>query len=549
LIWNVLAFGALISIFVAGFESGLFDAVFADESVRYIGETRVVSALPKQPVMKQEASLQWQIFYWVPTIILGLMLMFVFLFMFKFYSNIKLQHSAINRPESLPLLKMLRGGRGLTKAEVDLATGAARQRQVYEEFRAKNQSLRYEQNHRRLEDGYRVDESMILDIPDLNIREAFRDSTEDGWILGQLHNYQPRDGVNHPPFTKFNYKRSGHIGIIGGTGSGKTASSAMMVVHYAKKCGMHVIVLDGKGGMDWKKYSHIVEWHGMDKNNIHTKFAQINAVFQKRMSILEQYGAEDIYELPKRMPNIMVIVEEFGNAWVGLKNQDKKLHKEVEEITDSLYRMGRATGITLCLVDQAPQGWTQQMRGNTKYVLCYKLKGGVANTFNEYFADQLPAFGVFSQDNTFYRPWHAKADADMNSLPPLRGHYLNDKLLGMRTVPAIPDSNNGNAIGNGHSPEVGMVGTQEIAKGVRSGFEPIPPSLKRSFQRSRSWDDFCEEYIRIYPDTTQAQLRRAMDDLDAKGRGTKAFNGEAFRQWHRWHRDGNNSKAERVGGN
>ena len=58
--------------------------------------------------------------------------------------------------------------------------------------------------------------------------------------------------------------------------------------------------------------------------------------------------------------------------------------------------------------------------------------------------------------------------------------------------------------------------------------------------RLRCWESFCKGYLSIYPETTQAQLRKAMSKLD--GREPDTFKTEAFKWFHLYSPQGDKSK-------
>ena len=171
------------------------------------------------------------------------------------------------------------------------------------------------------------------------------------------------------------------------------------------------------------------------------------------------------------------------------------------------------------------------MRGNSKAVVCYKLKGWVANAFNEYHADKLPDVGMYSQDNVFYRPWHTEEEIDLTRLfPPLE-----------RTLLRRP-TNGTNAPTNGRILVVRTPTNGTNGEGGKVAKNVIPPSLQKSFVRSGNWAEFCEGYFKFYPDTTQAELRRVMVDVENTGKEPEAFKGVAFEMYHRYSSNGDRSK-------
>lgn len=379
---------------------------------------------------------------------------------------------------------------------------------------------------------------LVLPImPDITIREAIEQSTERAWVIGQATDAQPVPGFKEVGRLLTFDPRTSHVAIIGGTGSGKTASTGLLMALYARQFGIHPVLLDGKEGIDWGPLDGAVEWHSMTADTIEWQINAVMSVFQKRWDYLKDNGIPNIYKIPanKRPVPILLMMEEFGDVWAELRNSDKALYKEMGQKIDKLFRLARATGITLCLIDQSPEKWSQQMRGNAKFVVCYKLKGGVANAFNEYHVDKLPNVGVFSQDNIFYRPWHTEAEIELTRLfPPLERRLIRER---KRTV-----TNGNERPANGSLPVVRTNERSKSGGGNNTEIVPIPPSVKSSFVRSGSWHDVCVELFSVYPKMTQAQLRNSMVDIEGSGKESYQFKGVAFEMFHRYSPNGDRTK-------
>lgn len=369
----------------------------------------------------------------------------------------------------------------------------------------------------------------------ISLAEAIAQSDANNWIVGQATELQPVEGTNNAGRLSIFKPRNGHAAIIGGTGSGKTASTGLHFAFYARKFGYHPIVLDGKNGIDWRSAQGVVEWHNMTAESFEWQIEALTGIFRERWRMLEQSNTKTIYQLPaeRRPTPIVVIFEEFGDVWteaLGLRNKEER--NVLSQSVNHLFRLCRATGITLCLIDQAPEKWTQQMRGNAKFVTCYKLKGGVANAFNEYHVDKLPDVGMYSQDNVFYRPWHTEEEIDITRMFPPLGRTLLKRPANVTNalLPEVRTQTNGT---NDKSAEAG-----------KNDKKPVPPSLKKAFARSGDWAQFCKDYFDIYPDVTQAELRRIMVDVEATGKEPDAFKGVAFEMYHRFSPNGDRSKVK-----
>ncbi len=383
---------------------------------------------------------------------------------------------------------------------------------------------------------YTTEQPAVEQMPAaITLQQAINQSTERAWIIGQAADIQPTPEASKlaGQMLMFDY-RTTHAAIIGGTGSGKTESTAMLMVAYARKYNLHPIVLDGKEGIDWRAFNGVAEWHAMSVGTVVNQFDQLMTIFDRRWGWLQKNNLSTIYKATgKRPPTLFVIIEEFGSVWMTL---DKAARADLAQKVDRLFRLGRATGIVLCLIDQAPEKWTAQMRGNAKFVTCYKLKGMVANAFNEYHVDRLPHVGVFSQDNVFYNAWHTAELIDIRrEYPPLQWRCLKTPVETINDTEA--------PVNDGENDRLQVVETPVNAinaGGVSVDFLPIPPSLERSFMRLRCWESFCKGYLSIYPETTQAQLRKAMSNLD--GRDPDTFKTEAFKWFHMYSLQGDKSK-------
>lgn len=423
-----------------------------------------------------------------------------------------------------------RASRGMTRAEAELAGGVIDAKRRMVELRESEIKQRIEQRTQPQAQQNNL-LPVIVEKP-ITIQEAISRSTERSWVIGQAYTTQPTEEANQKAgqLLTMDY-RTTQAAIIGGSGSGKTESTAMLLVYNARKFGLHPIVLDGKEGLDWKSLNGTIEWHSMTKETANNQLDQIMAIFEERWELLQTTGAQTIYKIKENRPEtLLILVEEFGDVQMNVKMRSKEEWKSLVFKIDRLFRLGRATGIVLCLIDQAPEKWSQQMRGNAKFSVCYKLKGGVANAFNEYHVDKLPPVGVFSQDNVFYKAWHTAEELDIiGSFQPLAHRYL-------RTVETVVETAR-----NAPAQVVETLETVEMKGGDKSEKIAIPPSLERAFRRFGRWDEFCQEFFKIYPDTTQAQLRRAMSQLD--GREPETFKTEAFRYYHRYSPNGQPEKA------
>lgn len=491
-------------------------------AISYMTEPKPSAAMSVIYTQPQSASAWWwsQIMWWLIPVAL---LLFVFGGAFHLFGS---AYTRLKYPAH----------RKLSVAEAKRDAGIYEVERERKSLQVGTALARAQEREAREMARYATTQPAIEQIPAaITLQQAINQSVERAWIIGQAAESQPTpEGSKRAgQLLTFDY-RTTHAAIIGGTGSGKTESTAMLMVAYARKYNLHPIILDGKEGIDWRAFDGVAEWHAMSVDTVVGQFEQLMSIFDRRWEWLQKNNLSTIYKASgKRPPTLFVIIEEFGSVWMML---DKSARADLAQKVDRLFRLGRATGIVLCLIDQAPEKWTPQMRGNAKFVTCYKLKGMVANAFNEYHVDRLPHVGVFSQDNVFYNAWHTAELIDIRrEYPPLQWRCLKtpvETINGTKTIV--------NAATNDRLQVVETPVNVINAGGVSVDFSPIPPSLERSFMRLRCWESFCKGYLSIYPETTQAQLRKAMSKLD--GREPDTFKTEAFKWFHMYSPQGDKSK-------
>lgn len=367
-------------------------------------------------------------------------------------------------------------------------------------------------------------------LPPLTLREAIARSTDRAWIVGQESARQGDD--KHRPAGRlltFDYQVN-HVAIVGATGTGKTEGSAELLVYYARKYGLHVIVLDGKRGLDWERFDGAVEWHSSTIETIGSQIDQLFAIFLRRWDQMRAAQVNKIYDLPKRPRTLFVVFEEFGQLWQKIK-QDKELYTRMADQIDDLFRLGRAAGIVICLMDQAPEDWSRQMRANAKFVICYKLGAGAGNTFSEYYAGKLPDKAVYSQSNVFYNAWHFDAELDLKRVcPPIVRRFLANVEPVRRPDPEPGERSQVRSY-TGEPGEPEKVGGIEPVKMAQN--DPPPPSeFVRMYERSRTWDEVARAYFAQQPGARQVDLTQLMARIVGDGRRPEAFKSEANRVYH-----------------
>ena len=267
----------------------------------------------------------------------------------------------------------------------------------------------------------------------LQLTDAWQQSTDTRWLLGQSASGKPYS---------LDLTSAVHVGLLGATGTGKTSSTALLLALHARRHGYEVLVLDGKGGVDWSPYAGAFDVQPTDYTTFGDQITAIERIHRQRMATLKANNAPTIRHLTDvSYPPLLVIVEEAGYTAQSLRMADSSQAEHVANMQSNLMRVSRATGIHFLMIDQSPQHWPGVVKANIKSWICYKLGSGQANAVNLYHAHKLPANGAFvaSDDDgeTIYRSWHTAAHA----APMLRQLPASRRIIGAKyTVhPAVPN--------------------------------------------------------------------------------------------------------------
>jgi hypothetical protein len=252
----------------------------------------------------------------------------------------------------------------------------------------------------------------------LTLVDAFRQSTPDRWLLGQ----------NDEGVCEFSIKDNIHTGLLGATGTGKTASTALLMAYDALRSGMHVIALDGKGGVDWTQHERYLEAWPTDYTMIPDQIAEIVRLHDLRMKEIKRAKVENISQLDYQIPPLFVIMEEFGYTMQALKAASSKRHEQTENALSNLMRVSRATGIHFLLIDQSAKNWPGTIKANVKAWFAYQLKGLQGNAFNAYDLHLLKPKGQFWHNDNVYNAWFTKSEAKtlQQELRPIRTKLLTN---------------------------------------------------------------------------------------------------------------------------
>lgn len=366
----------------------------------------------------------------------------------------------------------------------------------------------------------------------LSLQEAVNKSTKDKWVMGQGIEYQLDKSKAHIAGKLFEINPNSHFSILGATRSGKTKSTAFHLVLLARIFKWHVIVLDGKGGLDWRKYGNIVEWHDLTPQNLTHYVNAVHDVYLQRREYLNAYDAGELSELPegKKLPHVLVIFEEFGTTWVKANKS-----KEIDTIMDDLFRLSCATGLHMCLVDQAPQLWSSNMATNAAIAFCFRAKGQTLNAFGGYYCGNLQV-GQFCDDTSIYKSWYVAGEDVLPRLPAQTRRLL--KLPA--NEPRTEDKNAGSFAAFSTLANTGSQNERTSATRVS-----LPPSVIRSFGGNSDWDKAAKQYFLMYPDAEHIDWCKAMALLADDGREYTAFKGGlSQRLYHAYSPKGKGNKND-----
>lgn len=240
---------------------------------------------------------------------------------------------------------------------------------------------------------------VIPTVKQLSLPEAIKQSTSDSWLIGQ----------NDYGQCQINIYDLVHLGLIGATGTGKSSSTALLIMLHALRNNFHVIALDAKS-VDWERYNSHIEAYSTDYLTFPNQVDQLCLIHEQRMIEVKNHGVSNIDELPYKLPHVLVILEEFGYLCQSLKAANKQQYEQTISQLSNLMRVSRSSGINLLIVDQKPNGWHNSITANVKGFICYRIKGQLGNAIGEYHLDKLAAKGEFSYEGDAYRAWFTKAD-------------------------------------------------------------------------------------------------------------------------------------------
>lgn len=259
-------------------------------------------------------------------------------------------------------------------------------------------------------------EAPAVSVPIPPIDRAVSASTEKEWIMG---------ANNQRHLAKFSPEQNGHLAIFGTNGSGKTKSSGMMAVLHAKQFNWNVIVLDGKGGGDWKRLGNngSVHYHELTGINIDHFISVLSTERQERMKTIGEY--ESLHEAHEdraflHIPKTLVVFEELGASILSSPEPS-----ETSRQLGALMRVIRAAGLHLALIEQSPDKnmLSNGIKANAVY-FTYRLPGHQNKVVNATNNVQYMEPGRFELYGEEFQAWNVYTDAPIdepNDWPDLFG--------------------------------------------------------------------------------------------------------------------------------
>lgn len=238
----------------------------------------------------------------------------------------------------------------------------------------------------------------------MSLAEAMRAASGDRLVLG----HSPETGE----IAEVDLSRAIHVGIVGATGTGKTAGAGMLAVLQARAAGYHVAILDPKGGMDWRPFERIAEWQRTDARTLPGQMDRVIAEHERRLALCQRHGRPNIRGLSAQIPPVLLVIEEIGKL-----RRDLRIAKQTEALErldaqiEELITMSRSTAIHLLIVDQYSNHWSGQLMAGTKAKLIHKIGPNQGAKFAEYKAHELADVGEFMIGRSVYQSWHTAAEA------------------------------------------------------------------------------------------------------------------------------------------
>lgn len=342
-----------------------------------------------------------------------------------------------------------------------------------------------------------------------SLTEALRQSTPDRWIVGQ----SPETGE----LATLNVRQSIHVGVIGSTGTGKTASLGFLIAAHAIRHGHHVVILDPKGGADWRPWQRVAEWHDSDSAIFADQVRAVEAEHDRRAIAVRRAEVANVMDLPAPPRPILVVIEEYGDLIAQMRSGNRGEASKVDAMLDRLLRLSRMTDIHLLFIDQYPEHWSDQVMGGTKAKAVFQLGPNQGGKVSEYHADKLPDVGRFLLRRKQYDAWYAAPNlaAILRTLPARQGADLVGVGYSVQDVRGSGDD--------------GVGGINGVRDAPRTS-EPAEPASK--------WDDVTAAFFVARPELLTGPARgivdlaRAMAEADGGIKPHTAYKGIAHTYYH-----------------
>lgn len=350
---------------------------------------------------------------------------------------------------------------------------------------------------------------------------------------------------------EWNANATNMLAVFGGNGTGKTTSVGTMAALSMVAWGWWLTILDGKDAGDWDEFSPYAIVSPLKAGNAVELIRAQYQEFERRKQIMSDRRCANWHKLPAPIKQIMpqwgTLIEEYGATRKRLSATPTAL-KQFDTYIDILSQEARYTGWHGVFIDQRPQDYSAIVLGNLNTVACFRLGNLQGNAVNAYQAHLLAKPGEFEMEEQRYFAFHVEPIVRqlLMTLPRKNWEFPRTQVTNAtndeRSLTNADRSQNGYERSHERPlPEANATNANDLGGGL--GALTLPPSIVRSWVRNRSWDEVGQRFFAVYPDAAQVDLRTAMAHLAGDGRKTSAFNGEAFRVYHLYSKNGKNYKG------
>lgn len=351
----------------------------------------------------------------------------------------------------------------------------------------------------------------------LSLAEAVRQSESGQIVLGQ----SKKTG----DLAIWDSDSARQIAIFGANGTGKTASAASTAVISLIRAGYHTIILDPKGGADWRSFERWTERHDSDAERMGQQLAAVVAEMERRGRLCEEYEVANVDALPAhvRPPAWALVVEELGDTRIEAKALG--ILDDIDTPLDRLMALSRYTGLRIVLIDQRPQEWPKRVKANTKELLTFRQGMDQGNAVGYYHAHRLANRGEFAMSGERYQAFHALPQVHtlLADVPALTAARIVPPVGRVRGFGGSERGRRGVSMGQETPPSPRTTEPNEPAEPA-----PVEPEETEIQQAARAW-------IASNPDGAQIAMREALAPYNA---GKPVSKGYASELWHKCHPNG-----------